>query len=124
MSLPLTPLTPGVLAVLEDANRDILVTRYLSGEFTSHYTLKELYKQSPSPAFAAAGLVMLLYDHILTLPAEITLIWKSPLSFAKYAFLLNRYLVPLALIGIAFEMCGFSGFIFADDVSFSFHYDR
>jgi hypothetical protein len=64
---------------------------------------------------------MLIYDHILTLPAEISLIWKSPPSFVKYAFLLNRYLVPFALAGIAFEMCGFSGFIFTDGVSVSLH---
>jgi hypothetical protein len=57
-------------------------------------------------------------DHLLTLPDEIALIWRSPPSFAKYDFLLNRYLVPVVLVGVAFQMCQFSGFIFADDVSF------
>lgn len=70
--------------------------------------------------FAAAGLVVLLYDHILTLPDEIALIWHSPSSFAKYAFIANRYLVPFALSVIAFEMCGLSGFIFTDGVSVLF----
>jgi hypothetical protein len=73
---------------------------------------------------AAAGLVMVLYDHILTLPDEIALIWKSPPSLAKCAFLLNRYLVPVALIVVAFQMCGFSGFIFTDGVSFPYFTSR
>lgn len=86
------PLTPGAISILENVNRDVFATRYLS----------------------AAGLVVLLYDHVLTLPDEIALIWNSPPSFAKYAFILNRYLVPVALTGIAFEMCGLSGFAFTD----------
>ncbi|KAI0075354.1 hypothetical protein K474DRAFT_1599946 [Panus rudis PR-1116 ss-1] len=58
---------------------------------------------------SAAGLVVLLYDHILTFPDEITLVWYSRRSFAKYAFLVNRYLVLASLLVIAYEMCGFIG---------------
>ncbi|KAI0027898.1 hypothetical protein K488DRAFT_16604, partial [Vararia minispora EC-137] len=46
----------------------------------------------------AAGLVCLLYDHILTLSAEVTLVWRAPRSFPKYAFLANRYLVLATLV--------------------------
>jgi len=42
----------------------------------------------------AAGTVVLLYDHIITLPEEYRFIWKAKSSFAKYIFLLNRYAVP------------------------------
>jgi hypothetical protein len=86
----------------------LLFLIHLNEFFLSHVT------------FAAVGLVALLYDHILTFPEEVSLIWRSPPSFSKYAFILNRYLVPLALITTAFEMCGFSGFQFTDGVSVLF----
>lgn len=41
----------------------------------------------------AAGAIVLLYDHLITLPDEYRFIWKAKSSFAKYAFLLNRYAV-------------------------------
>lgn len=44
--------------------------------------------------FTAAGFVMLLYDHALAISDERLYLWKAPPSFAKYAFILNRYLVP------------------------------
>jgi hypothetical protein len=75
---------------------------------------------------------MLLYDHMLTLPEEIALVWKAPPSFAKYGFLLNRYAVPSMLIAVAYGkllliieipyndlpvvMCGFSDVPPTDDV--------
>jgi hypothetical protein len=51
-----------------------------------------------------AGLVVLLYDHLLTLPKEVELIWKAPASAPKYAFLLNRYIVPSILLAVAYGM--------------------
>jgi len=42
----------------------------------------------------AAGTVVLLYDHIMTFPDEYRFVWKAKPSFVKYAFLLNRYVVP------------------------------
>ena len=41
---------------------------------------------------------MLLYDHLMTLPDEYRFVWKAKKSFAKYAFLLNRYAVPSAML--------------------------
>ena len=112
------PLPPRLLSVLEDVNRDVFAARYLSGEFAFLIHLNEFFLSHVT--FAAVGLVALLYDHILTFPEEVSLIWRSPPSFSKYAFILNRYLVPLALITTAFEMCGFSGFQFTDGVSVLF----
>ena len=86
----------------------------------------------------AIGLIILLYDHVLTFSDEVTLVWLAPPSFPKYAFIFNRYLVLACLIGIAHgeyfvippfadhdldlwscctEMCGFVGNIVTDLVS-------
>jgi len=64
---------------------------------------------------SAAGLVMLIYDHILTLPEEITLVWKAPTSYSKCLFLLNRYFVPCTLLVVAFEMSAFQPITLSDD---------
>ena len=53
----------------------------------------------------AAGTVVLLYDHIITLPDEYRFVWKANSSFAKYAFLVNRYVVPSVMLLI---LCGTS----------------
>lgn len=50
----------------------------------------------------AVGLVVLAYDHTLTLGDEITLVWTAPHSFAKWAFLVNRYFVLCMLIIVAY----------------------
>jgi hypothetical protein len=47
---------------------------------------------------AAAGLVVLIYDHFLTFSDELELYWQSKASFSKYGFLTNRYVVPAMLI--------------------------
>ncbi|CAE6529331.1 unnamed protein product [Rhizoctonia solani] len=44
-----------------------------------------------------SGLALLLYDHVLTLPTEVELVWPAKMSLVKGAFLVNRYLCPLAL---------------------------
>ena len=46
----------------------------------------------------AAGIVILIYDHILTLKDELRLLWKTPgWSLNKVALLHNRYVVEVAL---------------------------
>ncbi|KAK7685325.1 hypothetical protein QCA50_011689 [Cerrena zonata] len=77
-------LQPELYLQLVAALKDAYATRYLS----------------------AAGLVVLLYDHILTFSEEIRLVWHAPHSFAKYAFLFNRYLVLSCLLPVAHEMSG------------------
>jgi len=59
----------------------------------------------------AAGLVVLLYDHFLTLGDEINLVWTAPRSFLKWVFLINHYLVEVCLITVANEMSGFNDFL-------------
>ncbi|KAF7345665.1 hypothetical protein MVEN_01586100 [Mycena venus] len=54
------------------ALQNVLITRYVS----------------------AAGFVLVLYDHLLTLDDEVEYIWSAPTSVAKILFLILRYMVP------------------------------
>ncbi|KAG8994646.1 hypothetical protein FRB90_000370 [Tulasnella sp. 427] len=55
---------------------------------------------------AVAGYSILLYDHFLTFPTEVALIWRKPKSTVSYAFLFNRYAIPVVVaIGI-FQIIG------------------
>ncbi|KAI0344551.1 hypothetical protein BDW22DRAFT_1326561 [Trametopsis cervina] len=58
--------------------------------------------------YAAAGLVILLYDYVLMFGDEVHLVWGAPRSFAKYAYLFNRYLVMVCMLVVTHEMCGFA----------------
>ena len=53
----------------------------------------------------AIGMVLLLYDHLLTMDESIDFIKNSARSPEKAVFLLNRYLVPLSQICIAVCEC-------------------
>ena len=46
----------------------------------------------------AAGTMVLLFDHLITLADEYRFVWKARTSFAKYAFLLNRYAVLCVMV--------------------------
>lgn len=43
------------------------------------------------------GLVVLLWDHLLTFGDEIKYIWKWPVEVSKIVFIFNRYLVEGSL---------------------------
>ncbi|KZS86913.1 hypothetical protein SISNIDRAFT_491535 [Sistotremastrum niveocremeum HHB9708] len=75
------------LEILANSMRDLFGTRYLSG----------------------IGFVVLAYDHCLCLNDEIVLVWKAKSSFARTAFLFNKYIVVLSSVIIAWEINGFSG---------------
>jgi hypothetical protein len=62
------------------------------------------------------GLVLVIYDHIVTFSAERRYIWPAPPSFRKYAFLVNRYSVPLCLFLSFLPLSGFIGLTFSDTV--------
>jgi len=55
------------------------------------------------------GLIALLYDCCLTFGSEVRFVWPAKSSFARTAFLLNKYGVIVMLIGTAFIMNDFSG---------------
>lgn len=62
------------------------------------------------------GLSILIFDHCVTFSAERRLIWNAPRSIAKFGFLLNRYLVPLCLVGVFLALSGFYGLDLTDMV--------
>ncbi|KAJ7870522.1 hypothetical protein B0H13DRAFT_2350358 [Mycena leptocephala] len=47
---------------------------------------------------SAAGLVLLLYDHLLTLPDEVEHVWSAPNTLGKVLFLILRYMVPIFML--------------------------
>ncbi|CUA70844.1 hypothetical protein RSOLAG22IIIB_04326 [Rhizoctonia solani] len=51
-----------------------------------------------SRCMGVAGFALLIYDHILTFPAEVDLVWKTDKRNAvTWLFFLNRYIVPIIL---------------------------
>jgi hypothetical protein len=57
--------------------------------------------------------VLLVSDHISSFRQERTLIWPLRPSFSKYGFLVNRYLVTLALAALFLPLGGFLGLNFS-----------
>jgi hypothetical protein len=55
--------------------------------------------------FAIAGLVAVLYDHILTAPAEIELIWRGKPDLTKVIYFFNRYFVTATLTYAVYVLC-------------------
>ncbi|KAF8201079.1 hypothetical protein K438DRAFT_2015469 [Mycena galopus ATCC 62051] len=65
---------------------------------------------------SAAGLVILLYDHLLTLPDEVRYIWPAQLTSSKVLFLGMRYIVPWVMIGHTLQISGISHIPLPDPV--------
>ncbi|TFK45971.1 hypothetical protein OE88DRAFT_1059265 [Heliocybe sulcata] len=56
----------------------------------------------------AAGLAVLLWDHVLTLDSELALIWRRELTFLRVAFIGLRYGVLASLLLAVQATSGFS----------------
>ncbi|EAU90978.2 hypothetical protein CC1G_02365 [Coprinopsis cinerea okayama7 len=70
------------LAMVEAARQDPIVRRDLT-----------------NMAMANTGLLFILfYDHLITLPDEVRVIWPMPWKLPKILFMVNRYFVPAFLI--------------------------
>lgn len=79
-----------------------------AAERTLHHLLITRYT-------AAAGITLLLYDHMLTFGDEVKYIWKSKEWTApKYMFFIVRYGVPLAVLGHIIQMSGLSDITLSD----------
>ncbi|KAJ7887891.1 hypothetical protein B0H14DRAFT_3127467 [Mycena olivaceomarginata] len=74
------------------AFQNVLITRYVS----------------------AAGLVILLYDHLLTLQDEVEYIWSAPSTVAKTLFLILRYMVPSFLTAQTITRSGLAAIPMSD----------
>ena len=93
------PWPEGLVTVLEH----IFASRYFTCTFFSS-SLQEQHPLLFSPlvlrvSCTAAGYVILLYDHLLTLGDEVEYVWKARGTIPKYLFLINRYTVPLIMLG-------------------------
>ncbi|KAL1743206.1 hypothetical protein HDZ31DRAFT_65264 [Schizophyllum fasciatum] len=56
----------------------------------------------------AVGVVILLYDHLLTLKDEVDLVWKARLTIAQIFFLFLRY---IPLVGVIIQNIQLSGLV-------------
>ncbi|ESK87224.1 hypothetical protein Moror_5812 [Moniliophthora roreri MCA 2997] len=54
---------------------------------------------------SAAGVVILLYDHLLTFGDEVELIWQAEWKFPKFLFLLIRYIVVISVLVHTYRTC-------------------
>lgn len=75
--------------------RDANAAKYLTGTLSVYPSLS---LEADWADFPAVGFVMLLYDHVLAISDEQHYLWKAPPSCAKYAFMVNRYLVPCVCV--------------------------
>ncbi|KAI0093427.1 hypothetical protein BDY19DRAFT_923643 [Irpex rosettiformis] len=82
--------------------------------FTISQLVQALEDARTTKYLGVAGLIVLLYDHALTLSDEVSLVWAAPRSFAKYAYLFNRYMVVICLLGVTHEMSGLSGNVYSE----------
>ncbi|TFK38378.1 hypothetical protein BDQ12DRAFT_683567 [Crucibulum laeve] len=62
----------------------------------------------PSRFVDAAGLIVLLYDHILSFADEVEYIWGAKWTAPKFLFLLVRYAVPSGLLLHTYQISGIS----------------
>ncbi|KAJ7232082.1 hypothetical protein C8J57DRAFT_177151 [Mycena rebaudengoi] len=83
---------------------------------SAHAEAEALYALQVINYSCAAGLVILLYDHLLTFGDEVRLIWSAKSSTTKFMFLATRYLVPSLMILNAVALSGLSDVHLSDDV--------
>ncbi|KAJ7321056.1 hypothetical protein DFH08DRAFT_889861 [Mycena albidolilacea] len=74
------------------AFQNVLITRYVSGE----------------------SILILLYDHLLTLQDEVEYIWSAPSTVAKTLFLILRYMVPSFLTAQTITRSGLAAIPMSD----------
>jgi len=75
------------------------------------FNVNDIERLTASKYVNAVGMMILLWDHILTFPDEVQLIWKARLSSAKVLFLVNRYMVPFTMIVQTHEFSGLEGYL-------------
>ncbi|KAJ7159761.1 hypothetical protein C8R46DRAFT_373907 [Mycena filopes] len=81
-----------------------------------HDAIVDLQNVAATRYVSAAGLVILLYDHLLTLGDEVEYIWKAPTTAAKVLFLIMRYMVPSFLVAETVTRSGLSPIPMSDFV--------
>ena len=85
---------------LEGMLHELTASRYMSGAYLALFCVE---LRSNAEFFCiAVGLMVLLYDHVLTFGDEVQYVWSAPATYAKYIFLLNRYVVLGTLLAVAY----------------------
>ncbi|KAG9105596.1 hypothetical protein FRC07_009160, partial [Ceratobasidium sp. 392] len=64
-----------------------------------------------SKCLSIAGICIMFYDHILTFPEEVQLIWKQNWSAVSTLFVINRYITPLVLAVDIYDKGGLASFL-------------
>lgn len=64
-------------------------------------TVENLQQILAGKYFFLATLTVLLYDHLLTLPEEVSTVWKKKKTYVLCLFLLIRYYAPIAVSIVA-----------------------
>ncbi|KAA1474438.1 hypothetical protein DENSPDRAFT_882800 [Dentipellis sp. KUC8613] len=73
-----------------------------TGNYGTPATVENLHQILIGKYFFLGTLTMLLYDHILTLPAEVQTVWKKKKTYVLCLFLFVRYYALFAVIVVAF----------------------
>lgn len=93
----IAPMLDQLASDVESVSNAIYATRYLTSA-SRRPPSRDIHVLTLARADIVMGLVLLLHDHVITFRLERRLIWTAPRSVAKYAFMINRYLVPVALL--------------------------
>ncbi|KZV76459.1 hypothetical protein PENSPDRAFT_420522 [Peniophora sp. CONT] len=64
--------------------------------------IENLYQISVGKYFFLAAATLLYYDHLVTLPTEVQVIWKRKKTYVTYLFFFIRYYALLAVVVVAF----------------------
>ena len=99
---------PASVDIVSQSIRDASTSRYFIGAYHCAGKIREAPEWTLTSHgwwVTAAGAVVLFYDHLITLPDECRFVWKAKPSFAKYAFLLNRYAVLSVMVLVLPGMC-------------------
>ncbi|KAF7369014.1 hypothetical protein MVEN_00228200 [Mycena venus] len=86
-----------------------------SGPFGVEVDVEVLSDLETTRLVSAVGLVILLYDHLLSLPDEVQFIWPAAWTSSKILFLGMRYCVPLVMIVHTIQLSGLANVFLADD---------
>ncbi|KAF8608376.1 hypothetical protein BDV93DRAFT_519421 [Ceratobasidium sp. AG-I] len=62
-----------------------------------HHLETAMFHIFASKCLAIAGACILCYDHIVTFPEEVALVWKQKWSLVSTLFVLNRYITPIVV---------------------------
>ena len=98
---PIDGLTPELISLLFESRDAFVATKYFAGAAVRFLSLILLLTSGPLDA--AAGLVCVMYDHMLTMDTEVSVIWRAECPMVtRLVYLMNRYVMEGMLIIVAY----------------------